>query len=107
MLMIYSHVYKVTLLTICVKYECNAYNYASSNIIPLVVNVCLTIAILVKVLKSKWLEIIYPVKWWIFILFIQYSFTGYSVWVTFEDLYAVVNIFYKFNSKWISLFSVI
>lgn len=105
--MIYSYVYKVTLLTFCVKYEYNAYNYASSNIIPLVVNVCLTIAILVKVLKSKWLEIIYPVKWWIFILFIQYSFTGYSVWVTFEDLYAVVNIFYKFNSKWISLISVI
>lgn len=65
--MIYYHVYKVTLLTIIVKHECNAYNYASSNIISLVVKVCLTIAILVKVLKSKWLEIIYAVKWWIFI----------------------------------------
>lgn len=103
--MICSHVYKVTLLTICVRYECNAYNYASSNIILLIVNVCLTIAILVKVLKSKWLEIIYPVNDEFFIYPIQ--FYRNSVWVTFEDLYAVVNIFYKFNSKWISLFSVI
>lgn len=68
--MIYFYVYKVILLIFCVKYEYNVYNYVSLNIIFLVVNVCLIIVILVKVLKLKWFEIIYLVKWWIFILFI-------------------------------------
>lgn len=60
--MICFYVYKVILLIICVRYECNVYNYVSLNIIFLIVNVCLIIVILVKVLKLKWFEIIYLVN---------------------------------------------